>query len=140
AGNSSISEPLFAVMAADTVHVLGAAFWLGGLAAFAVAWRRSAGEDAGAAALVGRFSAVALWSVLALGAAGVAMAWIQVGVWRELVTTDYGLVLSAKVAAVAAVLAVAASNNRALVPRVAAGRPGAGERPRPTVRIEGAGL
>lgn len=139
-GHTRTTEPLFVVMAADTVHVLGAAFWLGGLAALAVAWRRSAGDDDGAAALVGRFSAVALWTVLALGAAGVAMAWIQVGGWRELATTDYGLVLSAKVAAVAAVLAVAAYNNRVLVPRVASGRPGAGERLRSTVRIEVAGL
>lgn len=142
-GHTRTTEPLLVVMAADAVHVAGAAFWLGGLVALLVA-RRHLREDAErAATVVGRFSALAVRFVLALVIAGLAMAWVQVGGLPALTSTAYGRTLIAKLVAGAAVLGVAVYNNRVLVPRIMSGEGPdlpALERLRSTVRAEVVGL
>lgn len=75
------------------------------------------------AAVVARFSGWALWAMLALVAAGSAMAWALVRQPRALVTTDQGWTLVVKVGIVAAILLVAAWNRWRLVPAVAGADP-----------------
>ncbi|HLU52096.1 MAG TPA: copper resistance protein CopC [Acidimicrobiia bacterium] len=143
-GHTRTSEPRLLVMAADAVHVLGAAFWIGGLVALLLTWRHMAGDAPGAAEVVGRFSTLAVRFVLGLAAAGLVLAWIEVGEWAALVSTAYGWTLVAKSAVAAAVLGVAAYNKRVLVSRIVSDeqeeRRPAWERLRATVRAEVVGL
>jgi copper transport protein len=66
---------------------------------------------------------LAVWSVVALAGAGLALAWVEVRAPRALTSTSYGLTLVAKTAAALTVLGVAAYNNRILVPAVTGRRP-----------------
>jgi copper transport protein len=124
-GHTRTSEPGWLVLGADAVHVAAAALWLGGLAALVLALRGSIaeGDPLGGARLVGRFSTLAVWSVVALAGAGLALAWVEVRAPRALTSTSYGLTLVAKTAAALTVLGVAAYNNRILVPAVTGRRP-----------------
>jgi copper transport protein len=77
-------------------------------------------DPVGAARLVARFSRLALWSVVALTLAGLAMSGVLVRAPRALTVTGYGWTLLAKTAAVAIVLLMAAYNRWRLEPAVAA--------------------
>jgi copper transport protein len=112
----------FAVQFAVALHVLAASIWLGGLVALGITLRarRRASDLVGGAIVVRRFSIVMSSTVAVLIAAGVVLTWLLLGSVGRLVTTDYGLVLSAKIALAAVVVTVAAFNQRRLVPAVVA--------------------
>ncbi len=119
-GHTVTTEPTWLVMAADTVHLLAAALWTGGLAALLVALRslRTDDDPLGAAEGVRAFSRMATWSVVALAAAGAVLGWLEVRTFDALISTTYGRTLLVKVALGGAVIAVGAYNNRALVPAI----------------------
>jgi copper transport protein len=119
-GHTRTTEPIWLAMAADAVHVVGAGVWFGGLAAMAISLRSAKADDdlVTGARMVGAFSNLAGYTVLALSAAGVVLAWMEVQAWHALVSTHYGWTLLVKSAVVAGVLLVAAYNNRVLVPSV----------------------
>ena len=106
----------FWAIAADFIHLIAAAVWIGMLVqlALVIRWSRSAidaGENAGVAALyVQRFSAVAAASLLLLLATGTFNAFVQVEPIRGLIDTGYGLTLVAKLALLLPLLALAAVN------------------------------
>ncbi len=91
---------------ADLVHLAGICAWIGGLAVllFGVLSRRDPGE---LAAVVPRYSRLAMLSVLAVVVAGVVLAWQTVGSWDRLSTTDYGRTLLVKLLVLAFVLVIA---------------------------------
>lgn len=64
-GHSASTQPRWLVVPADVVHTTAAAAWFGGLVLLLLTLRRRkmADDAAGAAGLVGRFSAMAFWSV-----------------------------------------------------------------------------
>ncbi len=106
----------------DGLHLLAAGVWLGGLPAFALllaqarvqtsaAWRRFAAQA------TRRFGAQALIAVVLLVATGLFNAWNLVATPRDLVVTDYGRLLTAKLALIAAMLAFAAVNRFRLTAR-----------------------
>jgi len=76
------------------------------------------GRVQGTAAIVSRFSTMALVSVLALWAAGGALAWIEVGSRDALTSTTYGRLVLGKVGIVLVVAALAAYNRLRLIPEV----------------------
>ncbi len=141
AGHTATSEPRGLVLASNLAHSAAAAVWFGGLVALAVVLRRrrSAAASVAAAGIVSRFSVVALVSVAALVASGTSLGWVEVRELGALTTSAYGQLLLAKVAVVAVVVAVAAYNNRWLVPAVRRHADHAAHRLRRTVQIE-AGL
>ncbi len=120
-GHASVSGPLAFV--ADGVHITTAAIWLGGLAFLlgAVALSRSDQRWQLAAVSVPRFSLLATITVPLLGAAGIVSAYSEVGAWRGLWQTTYGVLILAKIGLVLPLLALGAFNNRVSVPALRTG-------------------
>ena len=117
AGHASVSGKLAFV--ADVAHFAAAAAWTGGLA-FLVLALVLARKDRWplAAVAVPRFSALAVGAVAVLLVAGVVNGYEQVGAWRGLWDTTYGLLLLGKVALVIPLLLLGLYNNRYAVPRL----------------------
>lgn len=104
-GHDDTMHPLAGAIA-DTVHLAGAALWIGGLAIllFGVLPRRRPDE---LAVVVRRYSNLALASVTAIVGAGVVLAWNLVGSFHALWSTSYGQLLLVKVGIVGTVLLLA---------------------------------
>jgi copper transport protein len=101
-------------------HLLAVAFWTG---SFIPLIRATRGTDVEATReLMLAFSAIAVVLVPGLAAAGAAIAWFLIGELPALVTTPYGLALSAKITLVAGMLVLAAVNKWRLVPALPTGR------------------
>lgn len=85
--------------ALDVVHLAATGVWIGGLfLVVTTLWsRRDRAADADLRPLVDRFSTVALISVGAVTATGVAQAFRQVGELSQITSTSYGKLLIAKV-------------------------------------------
>jgi len=108
---------------ADSLHVLGAGSWMGGLLFVVLAdrsWRRHTGTVDGSLlpALVPLFSPIAMVSVGVMVATGTLGAWLHVASVGALFTTSYGRLLTAKIVLVLAVLSVGALNWKRLTPRL----------------------
>jgi copper transport protein len=105
----------YLAVAADWLHFLGVAAWLGGLLSLAyvlpivVEASRGTGDRVLARA-VQRFSNLALVAVAVLAVTGTFQAWLEVGSWQGLVQSAYGLSVTAKVGLLAVMLAFGAFN------------------------------
>ncbi|MFF8028211.1 copper resistance CopC/CopD family protein [Streptomyces sp. NPDC007896] len=97
-------------MVSSVLHLLSMAVWLGGLAALLTALYRSA--EPLPAAVVNRFSRLALASVTVLVVTGVYQSWRGLGSWDALTSTSYGRLLVAKLVAVLVLLAGAGASRR----------------------------
>jgi putative copper resistance protein D len=110
--------------AADVLHLLAAAAWLGTLPLLALLL---AGAPQDAAALTAvraatrRYSALGVLSVGTLLASGLVNSWYLVGSVPALIETPYGRLVLAKVALFAAMVVVAAVNRYRLTPQLGAG-------------------
>jgi putative copper resistance protein D len=110
---------------ADAAHLLGAGAWLGALVPLLALSRvepqaaRARGLDIGLT--LSTFSSVGVAAVVVLVLTGLVNAWFLVGDPRRLVTTPYGLVLSAKLAAFALMLVLAAANRFWITAALSAG-------------------
>jgi putative copper resistance protein D len=126
-------------LVSDILHLVAAAAWVGGLVPLALLLREAGrpvvGPEAGgrglgkmdAAALdiareaTRRFSTLGVASVGILVATGIVNSWILVGSLSDLVETDYGRFLVAKVALFLVMVAVAAFNRSRLTPQLLTG-------------------
>jgi copper transport protein len=108
-------------LVADTLHVLGASTWVGGLAVFAWAVLRD-GDAARVRPALAAFSTTALAGASVSGLTGVVQAQRILGGFGALTTTRYGVTLMVKVAVLAAVAVLGARNWQQLTPRL--GEPG----------------
>ena len=120
--------------AADGLHLIAAAAWLGGLLPLALllaAARRGTVPLAAAFDATTRFSTLGVISVGTLLATGIVNSWFLAGGVPALVGTDYGRLLLLKVALFVAMVAVAAVNRLRLTPRLAsaAAAPGGHAKP-----------
>ena len=116
-GHASAAEPQFLTRPAVFAHVAAVAFWIGALVPLAAAM----GLAPPRAAELMRFSRAIPIAFVMTVATGIMLAVIQVRRLDAFWTTNYGLVLSAKLGAVAVLLALAAVNRYALTPRVLSG-------------------
>lgn len=104
-------------LAADVVHLLAAAAWLGALPALAL-FLRAERRSVEMAGVTGRFSRLGIACVAALLASGLVNAWTLLGSPQNLIATDYGRILLLKVGLFLAMVAIAAVNRLYLTPRL----------------------
>ncbi len=104
----------------DSVHVLAAGVWVGGLAFLALLLVKAGGDRWSLAVkVVPRFSTLAVASVIALVSAGVVSSILEIGSWSGLVETTYGRLVLVKVGLLLPLVALGGYNNRVSVPRLA---------------------
>jgi copper transport protein len=143
-GHTVTTTPGWLVRIADLVHVTAAGVWVGGVLMMGWVltrrWRR--GAPLRAAELAVRFSPVAAVALTAATAAGLALTWMILDTPGELVSTDWGRILIAKLVVVGVAAAMGGYNHRNVVPRLAADADDehAAHMLRSVVRIEGAVL
>lgn len=127
-------QPGLALRLALATHLALAAYWIG------VLWPlfQLAGHDTRAAAVLGRdFGRIAMATVPMVVAIGVVMAIALLDRIDQLWTSVYGAALLAKIAAVAAMLALGAANKLRHVPALEAERTGAARALRLSLLCEG---
>ncbi len=112
-GHASTAEPQWLSRASVFLHVLCVAFWIGSLLPLlALLYGPREGERA-----LARFSRIIPAALVALAATGIFLIYVQFDRFDAFWTTNYGLVLSAKIAAVLLLLGLGAANRYVLVPR-----------------------
>ncbi|MDC7122544.1 cytochrome c oxidase assembly protein [Cellulomonas fimi] len=99
------------------VHLVGAAVWIGALAALAVVVRW-VGTDLSAS--VARYSVIAGWCFVAVAVSGLVNGLLRTDGWSDL-TTTYGVLLLAKVALFGVLGLLGLAHRRAVIPRLAGG-------------------
>jgi copper transport protein len=124
-GHGSSQSPVALNFPVNAIHVAAMATWLGGLAALLLvlpAATRSATSPADRGRLLagplGRFSALALVMVALIMATGLIQAYVYVRHLGDLFSTGYGRAVLAKFLLLLAVIAIAAYNRRAVIPRL----------------------
>ena len=124
AGHAGTTSPEALNVVADTVHVVGAAVWLGGLLVLLLGVIPRARHDehaaVAAAPIVARYSDVALVAIAAVVASGAFRSWVEVRTLDALDET-YGLVLLAKLAVFVPIVLAGYVNNRILKPKLTTG-------------------
>jgi putative copper resistance protein D len=111
-------------LAAQALHMVGVALWLGGLAPFAMllprSFRSGDGDTATAVgAIAARFGDIALLAVGVIVTSGVITAALAVREPAELTTGPYAGLLAVKLGLFGVMLVLAGVNRRRLVPRLA---------------------
>lgn len=130
----ALGEPRWAHALLVSVHTAAVAYWIAALPGLLLATRQV--PQLTAAGLFDAFGRSALATVALLVVAGGLLAWLLIGSWQALWTTDYALVLMVKLLVVAGLMALAARNKLTLTPRVLAGDPHAYLAMRRAVRWE----
>jgi copper transport protein len=120
-GHAATAAPQFLSRPAVFLHGVCVAFWIGSLIPLVAIVREPKRGDGELA----RFSRLIPIPLAALVATGAYLAWAQLDRPDALWTTNYGEVLSGKLAGVLVLLGLAAANRYVLVPRLEARRPGA---------------
>jgi copper resistance protein D len=121
---SGVGELGVLQLAADMLHLIAAAAWLGGLVSLALLLTAARRHDALVWAPVARdatrrFSTLGIVSVGMILATGMVNSWILVGSLHALTVTGYGRLLMLKIALFAAMLLIAGVNRFWLTPRLA---------------------
>jgi putative copper resistance protein D len=118
--------------AADVLHLIAAAAWLGMLVPLALLLGLAADDAAALAAMRAatlRFSTLGLVAVGTLLATGIVNTWYLAGSIPALLETDYGRLVLSKIALFLLMVAVAAINRLRLTPKLVDDRSTAGIKP-----------
>jgi len=108
-------------ISAGIVHSIAATVWIGGLIALSYhGLRRDKGyaKPGELATAARRFGTAALVAVILLAATGAANAYTRLDTPDQLITTDYGLVTSAKIGVLIVLVLIAAVIRRRLIPQL----------------------
>ena len=111
-GHAATADPRLLTSPSVFLHGICVAFWIGALLPLFAVLRGEARDRA-----LARFSRAIPYPLAVLVITGVTLAVVQLDRLDALWTTRYGMVLACKLAAVAVLLALAAINRYALVPR-----------------------
>ena len=114
-GHSASSGSHMLAVASLLMHVIGAALWVGGL--LALGWVATLGSKRLGAA-VRRYSALAAWCITIVGVSGVINASVRIESPGQVLSTDYGNLLLAKVVALVALGAFGWSHRRWVIPHL----------------------
>ncbi len=123
-GHAGAGDDAWALVPLNTAHVLAMSAWVGGVAALVAvvpaATRTLDPPDRTRllAALVRRFSTVALAAVALLLASGVGQSLLELDAWSDLLDTAFGRAILVKTAIFAALIALGAHNRRRSQPRL----------------------
>lgn len=129
-------EPQWLMGGLVTFHLLAVSYWFGALPPlFKLAHPNR--DSSHAAEIADRFGKQATIIVPMLIAAGVTFCWFLLGSPMALISTNYGLVLLAKLAIVGVVLIFAAMNKLKIVPELSVAKPGSADRFRKSLFWEG---
>ena len=114
-GHSAAIDPIVAIPM-KSLHLVGVAFWLGGLLLLAT----SDTTDENIVGSAGTISSVALISIIVVGITGIVQAFLFLPSWRDLVGSAYGLTLIGKAGGLAALAAFGAYHRYSVLPGLAA--------------------
>jgi copper transport protein len=123
-GHATTQSPVGVMFPANVLHVLAMSVWLGGLVTLiavlpGVTRRLEEGDRTRLlAAVLTRFSAIALIAVVAIIATGVVQAYIEVRTVHNLVATAFGRAVLIKICLLLALLALGGYNRQRSVPRL----------------------
>ncbi len=117
-GHATELSPTAISLAADAIHATAAALWLGGLVGLVMVLSVRTPETVRTTAgIIGRFSRMAFWSVIALTLAGLTLTITGSGAsLNSILTTTWGQLVLAKIGLTLIVVLIAAWNRRTLVP------------------------
>jgi copper transport protein len=145
-GHGSIQTPVFVMLPANVLHVFAMSAWLGGIAVLVLALRaataqleETADRTRLLAAVVSRFSSLALPAIGLLLLTGIAQSIVEVRTPAHLLNTAFGRAVLIKALVVIAIMALGYVNRSRTLPalRAADGSPGrAGVALRRTLRVE----
>lgn len=133
-GHPVVAAPRWLSAPAYTLHILGAAFWLGALAPLARSLKVLPPPEAWR--VIAAFSRLAVYAVAAIVASGLVLGALHVGSWGALTSSDYGLRLIAKGALAAFVIVLAGYNKIVLTPALTRGDAQAARRLRGSIAME----
>jgi copper transport protein len=124
AGHAAQTAPRALSVLLDSLHLVSASIWIGGLLGLLVLWASLPANRrvAGLAVSVPRFSKVAFLSVLVLFSSGVAATILHLPVLSALWQTSYGKVILIKLGLLLATMPLAAANLLRTKPQLAAAR------------------
>jgi copper transport protein len=115
-GHAATASPQWLTAPAVFLHGVGVAFWVGALVPLAaMAWRPAQPL----LPVLNRFSRAAIFVLSMLVVTGLVLAIVQLGSFAALVDSQYGILLSIKLALVTALLGLAALNRFRLTPALA---------------------
>ena len=137
-GHAATAPPVWMMAPVVAVHLFCAAFWIAAL--YPLAKTTQVAEISEAGAVMTQFSTRAVWTVAALFLSGAVITWIQVESVSNMLSTDYGLRLTAKIAIFLALLGLAAMNKMVLTPALEKSDTAAPEKLRRSIKIEYAAM
>ena len=128
-GHATELSPTAISLAADAIHATAAALWLGGLVGLVMVLSLRTPETVRATAgIIGRFSRMAFWSVIALTLAGLTLTITGSDAsLNSILTTTWGQLVLAKIGLTLIVVLIAAWNRRTLVPSLTSPTENTGE-------------
>jgi copper transport protein len=128
-GHATELSPTAISLAADAIHATAAGLWLGGLVGLVMVLSLRTPETVRATAgIIGRFSRMAFWSVIALTLAGLTLTITGSDAsLNSILTTTWGQLVLAKIGLTLIVVLIAAWNRRTLVPSLTSPTENTGE-------------
>ena len=116
-GHAATASPQWLTRPSLFLHGVAVAYWIGALAPLALMAQR---RNTGLPRALKQFSAAAIPLVALLALSGLALSIVQLGSVRALIETNYGILLSIKLALVILLLGLAALNRFVATPAVVA--------------------